>query len=743
MNKKRVMLWRAACAVVLVLGILLPATSALAHDRHHSDEYIDIIVRYSGEVPSEEDLDPEFKNVRTMTLLPVQTMSVPASSIKDISQMENVERITYDQEMHTTSTSHSFPVQADDWNQDMIGTFNAWEEGITGESVRVAVLDTGFYEHGDIEYAGGYSIFEDDPDEPDYWTNDHDGHGTHVASIIGANQGSRAQGVAPGVDLYGVKVYHQRDGSRTNASNLLAGLQWAINEGMDVISISSGYSTKSQEIHDLIQLADQQGILVVAASGNISENKNIIDYPAAHPEVIAVANVDQNGYRVSDSMISAENELAAPGRQILGLGIDGPDSFRTMSGTSQATPHVAGIAALLMQKYPGESAGQIRARMAEKARDLGDEGRDPIYGYGLVHYLPEQMEEPEEDVEEDPTEEDDTESDSDDDTETEDDMTDEDTDENGNGEEQDPEEIDDTESPQDDLEDDSSPEEEPTEDQDSEDSQDDASDADEEDEAEEEEPLQSTVWIRPSDTNGMAVIDDEDLEAVADNGLLAISFDSSLEYIERVSLTPEQVESIRSRNITLLIARIDMEWVIPSANLTEGEAFLSFETVQEPLDYSETAHSDLIDFSIEQNDQMITAFPEQMTYRFFTEQAEANQHQLYEWNTAQEEWILLGDTYTNSAVVGETASVATMAVFDPIELEAAILSSEEPEDELEEIEDVTEEPEEESEEDETEESTRASFGDGDSELPVVLVGGLVILTSVGGGFYFFGGKPKQ
>lgn len=733
MNNKRVMLWRAACAVVLVLGILLPATSALAHDRHHSDEYIDIIVRYSGEVPSEEDLDPEFKNVRTMTLLPVQTMSVPASSIKDISQMENVERITYDQEMHTTSTGHSYPVQADDWNQDMIGTFNAWEESITGESVRVAVLDTGFYEHGDIEYAGGYSIFEDDPDEPDYWTNDHDGHGTHVASIIGANQGSRAQGVAPGVDLYGVKVYHQRDGSRTNASNLLAGLQWAINEGMDVISISSGYGTISQEIHDLIKIADQQGILVVAASGNISENKNIIDYPAAHPEVIAVANVDQNGYRVSDSIISAENELAAPGRQILGLGIDGPDSFRTMSGTSQATPHVAGIAALLMQKYPGESAGQIRARMAEKARDLGDEGRDPIYGYGLVHYLPEQMEEPEpeEDVEEEPSEEEGTETDSDDDTETEDGITDEDTDENenGNGEEQDPEEIDDTESPQDDLEDDSSPEEEPTEDQDSEDSQDDASDADEEDE---DDLLQSTVWIRPSDANGMAVIDDEDLASVADNGVLAISFDSSLEYIERVNLTPEQVESIRSRNITLLIARIDMEWVIPAANLTEGEALLSFETVQEPLDYSETAHSDLIDFSIEQNDQMITAFPEQMTYRFFTEQAEANQHQLYEWNTAQEEWILLGDTYTNSAVVGQTASVATMAVFDPIELQAAILSSEEPE-----------EIEEESEEDETEESTRASFGDGDSELPVVLIGGLVILTSVGGGFYFFGGKPKQ
>ena len=736
MNKKRVMLWRAACAVVLVLGILLPATLVLAHDLDNSDEYIDIIVEYTQNPPAEENLDPSFKNVETLTVAPIQMMTVPASSVKDISLMENVSRITYDQTVYKSDSSVNHSNSSDPWNQEMIGTFDAWDEGVTGQGVKVAVLDTGFNrDHNDITFKSGHSVFEDSN-----WYVDSDGHGTHVSGIIGANQNSPAPGTAPGVELYGVKIYN--NDSTTSLSNLLKGLNWAIDNNMDIISLSSGYKTYNTAVHTVIKSAEANGILVTAASGNSKNSSNNVEFPAAHEEVIAVSNVDRNFSIVSDSNNGEQNELSAPGQNILGLSNTSVDSYRTMSGTSQATPHVAGIAALLMQKYPDESAAQIRARMAEKARDLGEEGRDPIYGYGLVHYLPEQMEEPEpeEDVAEGPTEEDDTESDSDDDTETEDDMTDEDTgeNENVNGEEQDPKEIDDTESPQDDLEDDSSPEEEPAEDQESENGQNGSSNTDEEDEADEE-PLQTTVWIRPSDTNGMAVIDDEDLEAVADNGLLAISFDSSLEYIERVNLTPEQVESIRSRNITLLIARIDMEWVIPPANLTEGEAFLSFETVQEPLDYSETAHSDLIDFSIEQNNQMITSFPEQMTYRFFTEQAEANQHQLYEWNKAQEEWILLGDTYTNSAVVGETSSVATMAVFDPIELEAAILSSEEPE----EIEEVTEEPEEESEEDETEESTRASFGDGDSELPVVLVGSLVILTSVGGGFYFFGGKPKQ
>ncbi|MCC5893958.1 MAG: S8 family peptidase [Alkalibacterium sp.] len=752
MNKKRLIVWNALSTLILILSILIPATSVLATDRHLSDEYIDIIVRYDDDVPDEDELDPAFKNIRTMSLMPVQMMSVPASSIKDITQMEGVRRVTYDQEMTTTQSNQDDFIYSDDWNQDMIGTFDAWEEGYTGRNVRVAVLDTGFYNHEEITYAGGHSIFGDDYDDgPDSWDNDHDGHGTHVAGIIGAHQHTRAQGVAPGVDLFGVKVYHEKDGSSTKASSLLDGIEWAIANQMDIITISSGFSSPSSEIHDLIKAADNQGILIVAASGNTNENKKVIDYPAAYEEVLAVANVDQNQQRAHDSMIASENELAAPGVSILGLR-NQPGEYRTMSGTSQATPHVAGIAALLMQKYPNESGRQIRARMTQKARDLGEEGHDPLYGHGLVHFLQEVIEEPE--PEEEPIE------DEDESVEGEpEEGSDEVTEDTQDPVEEDPAESDviieetdnaqDTDARTEQVTESDESEEETTDTDDERDSADEESlDEEETDDLEEdledEETLQTTVWIRPYDSNGIATIDDEDILAVADSGVLAISFDSTLAHIQSVSLSADQIDLIRERNITLLIARIDMEWVIPARNLQEGNALLSFESIQSTMDYGDTAKSDLIDFSIEQDGQMITAFPDEMAYRFFTDEPELNEDSLYQWNAAQEEWILLGSTYTNGGVVGNTASVGTLAVFNPNELASAILSGSEdiePE-ESEEILPEEDADEEEAESEESSETARAAFGQSEGELPVVLVGAVVILGSVGGGFYFFGGKSK-
>lgn len=737
MNKKRLMVWNAICTFILILSILVPSINALATDRHHSDEYIDIIVRYHEDVPDEDELDPEYKNIRTLTLMPVQMMSVPASSIKDISQMENVERVTYDQEMTTTQTSQNQITYSDDWNQEMIGTFDAWEEGYTGENIRVAVLDTGFYNHNEITYAGGHSIFDDDYEHgSDSWENDHDGHGTHVASIIGAHQYTRAQGIAPGVDLFGVKIYHEEDGSSTQAGSLLDGIEWAIENNMDIITISSGFSTPNSEIHEMIQLADEQGILIVAASGNITDNKKVIDYPAAHEEVIAVANVDQNQNRAEDSIIAPENELAAPGRSILGLGINGPDSYAAMSGTSQATPHVAGIAALLMQKYPNDSARSIRARMAQKARDLGDEGRDPLYGYGLVHFLQHVIEEPE--PEEEPIDDDDTTDENDENT-SEDNEETEESDNTG-----DPDESD--ESPEEDV---TETEEEPSEIEEDFESEEDNEDLeDNEIEDDEEETLQTTVWLRPSDTNGLATINDNDILAVAENGVLAISFDSTLEYIQNVSLTSEQISLIRERNITLLIVRIDMEWVIPASNLQDGNALFSFESIESigsAADYNDIAKSELIEFSIEQDGQMITAFPDEMAYRFFTNEPELNQDNLYQWNAAQEEWLLLGDTYMNGGVVGSTASVGTFAVFNPDELSSAILNGSEDSEPEETEEDMSDEhtSAEEDESVDSSEASRSSLGQTDGAVPIAIVGAVVILTSVGGGFYFFGGKSKQ
>lgn len=762
MIKKQLIILKCVTVAALLMGALIPLTAASAHDRHHSDEYIDIIVRYEGEAPQEDDLDSAFKNVTTIQNL--QTMSVPASSIKAISQQENVERVTYDQDMHTTQTAHSTALSSDDWNQDMIGAFNAWDEGVTGNNVRVAVLDTGFYDgHNDISFAGGHSIFGENYSEgPEDWTLDHDGHGTHVASIIGADKHTPAQGIAPNVDLFGVKIYHSKGGNRTNAGSLISGIQWSIDNNMDIITISSGFSRHDDNIHQKIIEAHNQGIMIVAASGNLSESKKIIDYPAAYEEVVAVANITRDGFRADDSVIADENEFAAPGKDILGLGINSPDSFSTMSGTSQATPHVAGIAALLMEKYPGESASQIRARMQAKARDMGKEGRDDVYGFGLVHYLQQIIEEEPEEESEEETSEDETEEDADDSSTDEDveESSDEDLEDNedqAESEESDSEETSesdedpDSESPSDseeleDSEDDETDLEDETEADDSEsadDSEEDNEADEDEDEEEDHNNQQSTVWIRPSDTNGTATIDEQDISAVADNGVLAVSFDSSLSHLERVSLTADQVASIRERNITLLIARIDMEWVIPADNLQEGNALLSFETVEAEMDYSDQALSRIIDFSVEQNEQTYTSFAQNMEYRFFADNVEVNQDALYEWNAEGNVWQLAGERYTNGGVVANSASTGTFAVFNPSELETAMTSgSEESEDNSEADEESEAEEQAEAETDDSE-TTRSAFGASDNDLPFAFAGAVVILSSVAGGFYFFGGKAKS
>lgn len=753
MQKNKRIIWAALSTIVLLFSSLLPLVDVMAHETHHSEEYVDIIVRYEDVVPSEDELNPDYKNVRTLELLPIQTMSVPASSIKDISQQANVKRVTYDQEIETSETYRE--VTTSDWNQDMIGTFDAWNEGYLGDNIDIAVLDTGFYEHPDITYAGGFSVFDEEHALGfDEWTNDHEGHGTHVAGIIAANQGTRGQGIAPNVNLYGIKIYHEDRGNRTNIANLMAGLEIAISQGVDIINISSGYPEHNQEMKEWIDIAVQNNILVVAASGNMTDENTEIDYPAAYPEVIAVSNVDNNYMYVYDSMISELNELAAPGQSIVSLGtpVDSAD-YVTMSGTSQSTPHVVGIAALLMQKYSGESVAQIRSRMQTKALDLGEEGFDEFYGYGLVQYSPAEApveEESEEDTDQTPEEEDESESPEEEETDSEDDGEEsEETDSDDGSSEMEDDELDedisevDQETNELDSENGEEPEEEPDEEtENDEGNEEEASEELEEDDDSEEDDstTRSTVWIRPSASNGVATISQEDLESVGDNGVLAVSFDSSLGRISRLNLSETDIQEIKDRNITLLIARMDMEWVIPAENFEYDEAILIFEQPDSTLPFESIAKSPVLSFAIEQNGTRETVFPSSMTYRFFTNEAEVEQDYLYEWDAEKDEWIVLGDRYTHGGIIGTSHSTATLAVFNPDELSEAIntesTSNEEDSEE-------TEGSDQSAPEEQEEASERAEAEESALELPVALSGAVVIVAAVSGGFYFFGGKTKE
>ncbi len=278
-----------------------------------------------------------------------------------------------------------FPKQ---WGLKDINATKAWNL-TTNSSIIVAVVDTGVdYTHPDIaaHYIGGYDIVNDDPNPLD-----DNGHGTHCAGIIAAviDNSIGVAGVA-NVKILAEKVL---DSSGVGTDyNVALGIQYAVDNGSKVISLSLGSSTSSSVIESAVQYAWSKGAIIVAASGN--DGNSSVDYPAAYPQVIAVGAINSSDKLASFSNYGANQELVAPGVNILSTFPTYPVYLNTtygypldyayLSGTSMATPFVAGVAALTWATHPNATNAQIRYILNHTAIDLGTPGWDPVYGYGKV-----------------------------------------------------------------------------------------------------------------------------------------------------------------------------------------------------------------------------------------------------------------------------------------------------------------------------------------------------------------------
>lgn len=251
-----------------------------------------------------------------------------------------------------------------------------------GTGVKVAVIDSGIdYIHSDLNdnYCGGYDFVNGDNDPmDDYW------HGTHCAGIIAAeDNGIGILGVAPEVDLYALKVLNS-EGSGS-LSSLVAAIDWAIDNNIQIISISLGTDYSSSSLEAACNRAYDSGILLVAAAGNDGNSDgtgDCVEYPAKYDSVIAVTSITSSDLRSSYSSTGPAAELAAPGA-IIKSTVPG-EGYLLSSGTSMACPHVAGAAALVWAANPDWSNVLVRARLQETAEDLGAPGRDSWYGFGLV-----------------------------------------------------------------------------------------------------------------------------------------------------------------------------------------------------------------------------------------------------------------------------------------------------------------------------------------------------------------------
>lgn len=248
------------------------------------------------------------------------------------------------------------------WGVDRIDAELAWVNS-TGLGVKTAIVDTGIdADHPDLvdNVAGGVNIIN-----PRKHYDDDNGHGSHVAGIVAAvDNAIGVIGVSPQASLYGVKVL-DRNGMGW-LSDVVAGLEWCINNGMDVVNMSLGTSSDSQTLHDAVTAVYNAGIVQVAATGN---DGGSVSYPAAYAQTIAVSATDALDNVTSWSNSGPEVDLAAPGVDINSTYKGG--AYKVLSGTSMAAPHVAGTAALVLENQPAYTPGQVLGVLTSTADDLG------------------------------------------------------------------------------------------------------------------------------------------------------------------------------------------------------------------------------------------------------------------------------------------------------------------------------------------------------------------------------------
>ena len=166
-------------------------------------------------------------------------------------------------------------------------------------------------------------------------------------------------------------------------SSIIAGLDWAVKNNMQIVNMSLGTNTDVQALHNAVDAASAAGVLLVAAAGNDGDGNpatDNVDYPARYSSVIAVGATASNDSIASWSSDGAEVEVSAPGVSILSAWNDG--YYKTISGTSMASPHAVGTLALMLAS--GVAPANARALLQTTSKDLGASDFDVFFGYGLV-----------------------------------------------------------------------------------------------------------------------------------------------------------------------------------------------------------------------------------------------------------------------------------------------------------------------------------------------------------------------
>lgn len=305
--------------------------------------------------------------VRALPLVDGFVCLLPETNVQKLNSLSSVQWVEQDYVIYVVGreTGYGRTVLFDSvpWGVRRIGAPKVWEQ-TRGQGVRVGILDTGIdLNHPDLlpNLVKGVNILN--PDEP---PEDDHGHGTHVAGIVGAARtGGGVIGVAPEAGLVPIKAFNDKGAARLSA--VVQGIEWAVRNHIHVLNMSFGMSMASLALRRAVNAAHQQGIVLVAATGN-DGRKSAAGYPARLQGVLGigastildeVADFSTGGYGL---------DLVAPGKDILSTYLGG--SIKTMSGTSMAAAHVSGVAALVLAWRPELSPDEVYDLLVEAAEPL-------------------------------------------------------------------------------------------------------------------------------------------------------------------------------------------------------------------------------------------------------------------------------------------------------------------------------------------------------------------------------------
>ncbi|EFW90364.1 subtilisin [Haladaptatus paucihalophilus DX253] len=328
---------------------------------------------------SADEIVREFNSIEAMTI---------RVSKRAVTALEKNPNIRYVEENGTMEAlGQTLP-----WGVDRVDAEVAHSNGDTGSGADIAIIDTGIDDdHPDLQanigsgksfvscgsggYTGSCILYGNSNSCNDSWSDDNN-HGTHCAGIANAvDNGQGVVGVSTQATLHAVKVL---DCSGSGSfSDIAAGVEYVADQGWDVASMSLGGSSGSQALHDAIQYAYDNGVVIVAAAGNDGQCTDCVGYPAAYSETITVASSNDSDQQSSFSSQGPEVNIIAPGTDIYSTV---PSGYDTYSGTSMATPHVAGAAGQLIAQ--GYSARDAESRLLNTAKDLGLSSN--VQGSGLL-----------------------------------------------------------------------------------------------------------------------------------------------------------------------------------------------------------------------------------------------------------------------------------------------------------------------------------------------------------------------